>query len=77
MNPTLDALTQLTLILMQANVAVPVVFALIAGIGATFRAITGTGPSAIELADMIQQQLAANDQAGRAEIARLKALLGS
>lgn len=73
---TLKALVTLTQILTAANVAVPVVFGLISGLATTFRGITGAGPSPTEIADMIEQQLAANDAFGQAEVARLKALLG-
>jgi len=76
MNPTLEALALLTQVLTHANVAIPVVVGLITGIAATVRGMTGEGPSVAEIADMLEQQVAANATYGAAEVVRLKQLLG-
>jgi hypothetical protein len=73
-NGVLGALTTLTEALTQANIAAPVVFGLISGIAATFRAITKDGPTATEVADMLEAKLSANAAYGKAEIERLKSL---
>jgi hypothetical protein len=75
-NATLDALAKLTEVLLASNAAIPVIFGVIGGIAATIRGITGEGPTPTELADLIDAQVAANDEFGKAEVARLRALIG-
>lgn len=74
MNKTLDVLTQLTGLFVQANVAAPIISGSIMAIAAIVKGVTGTGPTLTELADMLEQKLGANDLNIRAEIARMEAL---
>lgn len=74
MNKTLEILTQLTGVFVQANVAAPIISGSIMAIAAIIKGITGTGPTLLELADMLEQKLGANDANIRAEIARMEAL---
>jgi hypothetical protein len=73
-NKTLEILTQLTGVFVQANVAAPIISGSIMAIAAIIKGITGTGPTLLELADMLEQKLGANDANIRAEIARMEAL---
>jgi hypothetical protein len=72
----LQALELLTGVLMQANGAIPLVFGAVSAIAAIVKGIAGNGPSLVELADLVDKQIAVNDAAGKAEIARLRALIG-
>lgn len=76
MDNAIQALTLITQGLLTANVAVPIVFGAINSIAAIIRSATGNGPSLPELADLIDAQVASNDEAGKAEVARLRAQLG-
>lgn len=76
MNAHLQLLTQLTGILTQANVGIPIVFGAVAAVSAIIKGLTGTGPSLPQIADLIDAQLDQNDEKIRAEIARLKANIG-
>lgn len=76
MDKHLEVLELATTILSQANIAVPVIFGTVAAISAIIRGATGSGPSPAVIADLIDAQLGANDPKIRAEIARLKSLLG-
>lgn len=75
MDKQLQILDQMLDLLLGTNAAVPIVLGAIAGISAIIRTITGTGPTLVELADRIEAKIARNDEAGRAEIARLRAKL--
>lgn len=70
-----QALTLITQGLISGKVAIPVVYGIIAAIAAIVKGATGKGPTATELADLIADQVEANDWAGRAEILRLKELI--
>ena len=64
--------------LLQANVAVPIVFGTINGIAAIIKGVTGSGPTLSEIADILEDKVEdKNDPAIKAEIARMKALLGA
>ncbi len=76
MNQTLKFLELGTGILMQANVAAPIVGATIMAIASIVKGITGSGPSLPEIADMLEKKLGENDAAIRAEIARMESLAG-
>jgi len=76
MDNTIQALTLITQGLLTANVAVPIVFNTISAIAAIIRTAAGEGPSLVQLADLIDAQVAANDEAGQAEVARLREQLG-
>lgn len=75
MQKQLELLSQLTALLLGANAAVPVVFGTITAISSIIKGVTGTGPSLAQLADLVQAQLKANDDFGKAEIERLKAMV--
>lgn len=70
-----SALAILTQSFMQANIAIPIIFQAVTGIAAIIKSVKGEGPSADELANLIQAQLEQNDAAGHAEVERLKSLL--
>lgn len=76
MDNLIQALTLITQGMLTANIAIPLVFGAISSIAAIVKGATGNGPSVTELADLIEQQVNANDAAGKAEIARLKEQIG-
>lgn len=76
MNKHLQLLTQLTGILTQANLGVPIIFGAVSAVSAIVKGLTGTGPTLAQIADLIDAQLDQNDEAIRSEIARLKANIG-
>lgn len=59
--------------LLQANVAIPVIFTTVASIVAIIKAIGGPDVSLLDIADAIEQQLDANDADGKAILADLRA----
>lgn len=75
MDKALEALGLITKDMAAANIAVPIIFDAVVGIAAIIKAAKGTGPTLLELADLIQTQIDANDAFGQAEIDRLKAVL--
>lgn len=72
----LELLATATELLTQANLAIPVIFGTVAAISAIIKGITGSGPSLLEIADLIESQLDTNDRQIQAEIDRMKAALG-
>lgn len=74
---TLEALELITQVFLQANVAVPIVSGTVMAIASIIRGVTGGGPSLAEIADMIEDQVGANDETIRAEIARLETKTGN
>lgn len=72
----IELLEAITRYLLTVNTAAPVIFGLVSTIALAFRGITGTAPSLAELADLIERNLDTNDARIRAEIARLRALIG-
>jgi len=76
MQPHLKILTTITDFLVQANVGIPVLFGAVVAISAILKALTGTGPTLVDIANLIDKQLDQNDTAIRAEIDRLKQSLG-
>lgn len=64
-------------ILTKTNVAAPIVFATIAMVVNGIKAVTGSGPTLLEVIAQIEVKLDSNDTAIRAEIARLKLLLAT
>jgi hypothetical protein len=76
MNKHIQILELVTTYLGQVNIAIPIIFGAVAGISGIIKGITGSGPSLAELANLIESQLGQNNAAIKAEIARLKAVLG-
>lgn len=72
----LALLTQLTGLLAQANVGVPIIFGAVAAVSSIIKGLTGSGPTLAQIADMLDEQLSQNDKHIREEIARLKGNLG-
>lgn len=70
--PYVDALVA---VLVQANVAIPVIFATVGSIVAIVKAIGGPDVSLTDLADAIEKQIDANDTDGKAILADLRARL--
>ena len=59
--------------LLQANVAIPVIFATVASIIGIVKAAGGSGPDLLTLADAIEAQIDTNDANGKQIIADLRA----
>lgn len=76
MDQQLQLLEQITKYLIGLNTATPVIFGVVNSIAMLFRGVTGTGPSILECADIIERNIDTNDTKIRTEIARLKAELG-
>lgn len=78
MNPTATTAIQTVVqYLVAANTALPVILDTVAGIAMLIRGATGSGPSVAERAEIIRAEVAKNDAYGKAEIARLEALIAS
>jgi len=75
MNEQLRLLEAITRYLAGLNTAAPVIFGAITMIASLFRGITGSGPTMLECADLIERSLDENDTKIRTEIARLRAEL--
>lgn len=72
----LQILEQTTALLLQANVATPIISGVIMSIAGIIKAVTGSGPSPREIAAMLRTQIGRNDEVLNAEIERLEAKLG-
>lgn len=59
--------------LLQANIAIPIIFATIVSIVNIVKAAGGSGPDLNQLADLIDAQIDLNDTDGKAIIADLRA----
>jgi hypothetical protein len=70
--PYVDALIS---VLVNANVAIPIIFATVGSIVAIVKAIGGPDVSLTDVADAIERQLADNDANGKAILAALRARL--
>lgn len=75
MDKHLQILDSITELLLGTNAAVPIILGAVAGISAIIKALTGTGPSLLELADRIEAKIDRNNEFGLAEINRLRANL--
>ena len=71
-----QALTIITQVMLNVGVAVPIVFAAIAGIAAIIKGLVGHSLTVGEIADLMALQNVDNDVKLAQEIRRLKALLG-
>lgn len=69
----ITVLENVTDLLLQANVAVPIISGTVMAIAAIVKGVTGSGPSLSEIADMLETKIGQNDTNIRAEIARLEA----
>jgi hypothetical protein len=76
MEKQLQILADITALLSGANVAVPLIFGVVSSISMIIKGVTGSGPTLVELADKMEAQLGANDANIKAEIARLKGIVG-
>lgn len=72
---TVQILESVTDLFIGANVAAPIIFALVGAIASIIRGVTGSGPSLAEIANILEQKLGQNDATIRAEIARMEAAL--
>lgn len=70
---TMQILTDITGMLVQVNVATPIISGTIMAIASIIKGVTGSGPTLGEIADMLETQIGRNETAIRAEIARLEA----
>lgn len=68
-------LASVTAVLAQANVAIPVIVGTVTAVVSIIKALKGTAPPMADLIRDIEQQVAANQARGEAELARLRALL--
>lgn len=73
---TLEVLEGLTEILVQSNVAAPIIFGLVTVVANAIKGVTGSGPSLTEIADMLEAKIGQNDVNIRAEIERMKQITG-
>lgn len=76
MDKHLKLITDLTALLSGANIAVPLIFGVVASVSTIIKGVTGTGPTLAELANAMDAQLGANDANIRAEIERLRGVVG-
>lgn len=76
MDKHLQVITDITALLAGANVSIPLIFGAVVAVSSIIKGITGTGPTVLQLADNMGAQLGANDAGIRAEIARLKTVIG-
>ena len=75
MSTHLSLLTTAIELLTQANLAIPVIFGTVAAISGIIKGVTGSGPTLVEIADLLAEQIDQNDTQIQSEIARLRALL--
>lgn len=73
MDKTLQALELIAQSMGQANIAIPIIFSTVTAIVHIIKGATGSGPTLLEVADMMEKQIDANDAFGKAEIERLRA----
>lgn len=77
MTTQIQILEGITEYLLSLQVATPIIFGLVSMVAMAFKGITGSGPSLLECADIIERKVDVNDTGIRAEIARLREVVAA